>query len=236
MKMIFILYKKEVRDYFNGTTAYIFLFIFLVLTNWLFFQNFFLFNQAEMRGYFSLLPWLFILLAPSLTMRLWAEERKSRTIELLLTLPVREIEVVLAKYLSGLTILATALILSLSLPLTIASLGDLDWGPVIGGYFGALLLGGVYLSVGLFASALTKNSLESFLVAAGLCFGLLIIGEDIVLGRLPSLFQFFLYPFGAGFHFNNIAKGIIDLRDLIYYFGVIILFLGLNLKVLDIKK
>src|SRR3989338_11562529 len=128
------IFKREFVSYFNSPIAYIFVAIFLVVTNWLFFQKFFLSAEVSMRNWFSLLPWVFLLLAPALTMRSWAEEKKSGTIEFLLTLPIRDVEVVLAKFFSSLAFLALSLFLSLSVPITLAVLGDLDGGVIFAGY------------------------------------------------------------------------------------------------------
>ncbi|MFH1191962.1 MAG: ABC transporter permease subunit [bacterium] len=236
MKNIITIFKKELASYFNSPIAYIFAAVFLVVANWLFFQNFFLINQASMREYFMLLPWIFLFLSPAITMRIWAEEKKSGTIELLLTLPVKDWEVVLAKFLSSLVFLSFVLLLSLTIPITVSRLGNMDWGPVIGGYIGAILLGGAYLSLGLFISSLTKNQIIAFLIGLVCCFVVFIIGADFVLqkmgGNIVPVFQFL----GIGAHFNNIGKGLIDSRDLIYYVSFIFLFLYLNVKSIESRN
>lgn len=236
MKNIITIFKKELASYFNSPIAYIFVAVFLVISNWLFFQNFFLINQASMREYFMLLPWIFLFLSPAITMRIWAEEKKSGTIELLLTLPVKDWEVVLAKFLSSLVFLSFVLLLSLTIPITVSRLGNMDWGPIIGGYIGAILLGGAYLSLGLFISSLTKNQIIAFLIGLVCCFAVFIVGADFVLqkmgGNMVSIFQFL----GIGAHFNNIGKGIIDSRDLIYYISFIFLFLYLNVKSIESRN
>lgn len=236
MRNILTIFKKELASYFNSPVAYIFIAVFLVVANWLFFQNFYLIGQANMRSYFILLPWIFLFLSPAITMRIWAEEKKSGTIELLLTLPVKDWEVVLAKFLSSIAFLSFVLLLSLTIPLTVSRLGNMDWGPVIGGYIGAILLGGAYLSLGLFISSLTKNQIIAFLIGLVSCFIVFIIGADFVLqkmsGNIAPIFQFL----GIGAHFNNIGKGIIDSRDLIYYISFIFLFLYLNVKSIESRN
>src|SRR3989338_7346266 len=137
LKIIYILFKKELMSYFNSPIAYVFIGAFLIVGNWLFFNTFFLVGQASIRNYFSFLPWIFLFLAPALTMRLWAEEKKSGTIEFLLTLPITDWQAVLAKFLSALAFLTFSLLLSLSIPFSAAWLGNLDLGPGVGGYFGA---------------------------------------------------------------------------------------------------
>lgn len=236
MGNIIILTKKELANFFNSSLAFIFLVIFLLLTNWLFFQNFFLLDQASLRGYFSLLPTLFLLLAPALTMRLWAEERRSRTIELLLTLPLKDSEVVFAKFLASLAILAVTLLLSLNLPLLAAALGNLDWGPVFAGYLGALLLGGSYLSIGLFTSSLTKNQLAAFIGGISLCFLLFVVGEPIFLSPWPTPLKSLFALLSTGRHFANLVRGVLDSRDIIFYLSLTTFFLVLNVKSLEAQR
>ena len=157
LKTIYILFKKELMSYFNSPIAYIFIGVFLVVGNWLFFNSFFIINQASVRNYFSILPWMFLFLAPAITMRLWSEEKKSGTIEFLLTLPVTDWQVVLAKFFGALVFVFIGLLFSLTLPVSSSILGNLDWGPVIGSYLGSILLAGSYLALGLFISGLTKT-------------------------------------------------------------------------------
>lgn len=235
MKHFLPIFKKELLSYINSPLAYIFTAIFLIVGNWLFFQNFFLLNQASMRNYFDLLPWIFLFITPALTMRLWAEEKKSGTMEVLLTFPVRDIEVVLAKFFGSLFFLFLVLLLSLSLPISIAFIGNLDWGVIIGGYVGALLLGGLYIALGLFISSLTKNQIVAFLLTVVSCFILYIISTPFVLQAVPWLAPI-LRLAGAGDHFSNLARGVIDTRDLIYYFSLIALFLFANNQILNSRN
>ena len=232
-RIVYILFKKELMAYFNSPIAYIFIGVFLIVGNWLFFKNFFLIGQASLRAYFDLLPWIFLFLSPAITMRLWAEEKKSGTIEFLLTLPVTDWQVVLAKFFGALVFLFSALLLSISLPITVAVLGDVDFGPIIGGYVGALFLGGAYLALGLFISSLTKNQIIAFMLGLVACFTAFIIGADFVLIGAPQFLVPILKFLGLGSHFNNIAKGIIDSKDVIYYFSFIFIFLWLNARVIE---
>jgi len=236
MKNIITITKKELASYFNSPIAYIFISIFLIVANWLFFQNFFLINQASMRAYFSLLPWIFLFLAPALTMRLFSEEKKSGTIETLLTLPVSDWEVVLSKFLSALIFISLALIFSLTIPLSINALGKLDWGPVIGGYLGAVLMGGVFIALGLFISSLTKNQIIALLLGIVSCFALYIISSGFVLNSVSTFFAKILSFIGVGSHYFNIQKGIIDFRDMIYYGSFIFLFLWLSARSIEARK
>jgi len=236
VRNIYILFKKELWSYFNSPIAYIFIAVFLIVGNWLYFNSFFLAGQASMRNYFSLLPWMFLFLAPALTMRLWAEERKTGTIEFLLTLPIKDSEAVLAKFFGALAFLIITLLLSASLPITIAFLGNIDPGPMIGGYLGALLLGGSYLALGLFISSLTRNQIIAFVLALAACFAAFIVGADFAVSGAPKILQPTMRFLGLGSHFYNIAKGVIDTRDILYYLSFIFLFLWLNVKVIEERK
>ncbi|MEK7188884.1 MAG: ABC transporter permease subunit [Patescibacteria group bacterium] len=230
------LFKRECASYLNSPIAYIFAAVFLVTTNWLFFQSFFLTDQAVARQWFELLPWVFLLLAPAITMRSWAEEKRSNTMEFLLTLPIRDVEVVLAKFLSSLAFLALVLALSVTLPATIGWLGDIDLGVVITGYIGALLLGSMYLSLGLLVSAFTRNQIVAFLVSLALMFGLFVMGSNQVLsfvsGPLAAAVQFL----STTSHFNTLARGIIDTRDIIYYLSFTSLFVYLNVQIIGSRN
>lgn len=236
IKTIYILFKKELMGYFNSPIAYIFLGVFLVAGNWLFFKNFFLIDQVSMRGYFDLLPWIFLFLTPAITMRLWAEEKRSGTIEFLLTLPVTDWQVVLAKFFGALAFLFIALLLTITLPITLGALGNVDWGPVIGSYLGALFLGGAYLALGLFISSLTKNQIIAFMLSLMACFIAFIIGADFVLVTAPQFAVPTMKFLGLGSHFYNIAKGIIDSKDIIYYLSFIFIFLWLNARIIQIRS
>ncbi len=229
-------FKKELAAYFNSPIAYIFIGVFLVVSMWLFWQDFFLTGQATIRGYLSLLPWIFLFLTPAITMRLWSEEKRSGTIEVLLTLPIKDQEVVLGKFLSSLAFLGINLALSLTLPITVALLGSLDWGPVVGGYLGALFLGAAYLSLGLYISSLTRNQIVAFLLAIVVSFIFYIIGSNLVLESVGSGLASVLSFIGLGSHFSNIAKGVLDSRDIIYYLTFIVFFLFLNVRSLSARQ
>lgn len=233
LKTVYILFKKELMSYFNSPIAYIFIGVFLIVGNWLFFNYFFLIGQASLRNYFVFLPWLFLFLAPALSMRLWAEEKKSGTIEFLLTLPLTDWQVVLAKFLSALAFVAVALALTLSLPISVSYLGNLDLGPVIGGYIGALFLAGAYLALGLFISSLTKNQIIAFVLSLAACFLFFVIGADFVLAGAPQSAVSLMKFLGLGSHFYNITKGVIDTKDIFYYLTFIFLFLWLNARVIE---
>lgn len=237
MKNIYIIFKKELANYFNSAIAYIFMAVFLLVSSWLFFQNFFIANQASMRGYFFYLPWIFLFLTPAITMRLISEEKKSGTIELLLTLPVRDWEVILAKFFSALAFLAVMLVLSLPIPIIVFRLGAaVDLGPIVGGYLGSLLVGAAFLALGLFISTLSKNQIISFVLSLAGGFFVFILGVDFVLMSAPGFLAKILSFLCLGSHFENIAKGVVDSRDLVYYFSFIYLFLYLSEKTLAARN
>jgi ABC-2 type transport system permease protein len=228
MRNILGIYKRELRSYFNSPIAYIFIVVFLLLASWFFFRSFFLYGQADLRPFFSMLPWMFLFFVPAVAMRLWAEERKLGTLELLMTLPVRDGEVILAKFLAGLSLIVVTVLLEFPLVLLTGYLGDVDLGPVIGGFLGSVFLGGAYLAIGLFISSLTENQIVAFILGVVACFALFIVGENIVLFAAPSAIAPLLRFLGLGSHFESIGRGVIDSRDVLYYVTVITFFLFLN--------
>lgn len=233
---IYILFKKELMGYFNSPIAYVFIAVFLIVGNWLFMNSFFIIGQASLRNYFAFLPWIFLFLAPAVTMRLWAEEKKSGTIEFLLTLPLTAWQIVWGKFLAALIFMLIALALSLSLPISLSMLGNLDWGATIGSYLGALFLAGSYLALGLFISSLTKNQIIAFIISLVASFLFFIVGADFVVASAPQLLQPVMNFFGLSSHFYNIAKGVIDTKDIIYYLSFIFIFLWLNAQTITEKK
>jgi ABC-2 type transport system permease protein len=229
---------KEFRSYFQSPIAYIFITAFLVLTHFFFFRGFFLVNQATLREFFGLIPIVFLFFVPALSMRLWAEERKLGTTELLLTFPVEDWEAVLGKYVAALGFLAVALGCTLPLALTVIILGRPDGGAMFGGYLGSLLLGGTYMALGLWISSLTSNQIIAFILALFGSFALFMVGEPIVLSAIPQalgLRSFFAY-LSVGYHFDSMGRGVLDLRDLLYYLSVIAFFLFLNIRSIESRK
>jgi ABC-2 type transport system permease protein len=211
-------FKKEFAAYFVSPIAYIVISIFLLVTGWLFFTTFFLHNQANLRYFFALLPITFAFVVPAVTMRLFSEELNVGSYEVLLTMPLTFQEVVIGKFMAAVVFIAAMLIPTLAYPITVSFLGDLDWGPVVGGYVGAVLLGAAFSSIGLCASSLTRNQIIAFIVGTAICFGLTLI--DKMLFFLPQSLLGVLEYLGADFHFENISKGIIDSRDILYFVSV----------------
>jgi len=228
--------KRELQSYFNAPLGYIFIAVFLVVSSGIFFQDFFLLNQSTLRGYFRILPFLYLFLLPAITMRLWAEERKLGTLESLLTAPLSPLEAVLGKFLASFVFLMIALLLSGVLPLVLFFIGQPDFGPVFGGYLGALFLGAAYLSVGLFISSLTDNQIIAFILSVLILSVLLAIGHDVFLQSLPqALVPFFKY-LSLDLHFKSLLRGVLDSRDFAYYGSVIFLFLYFNVLSLHHRK
>ncbi len=228
------IYKRELRSYFNSPIAYVVIIVFLAIVGWFFTNNLFLANIASMRMVFELVPLVFLFFVPAITMRLLAEEKKSGTLELLTTKPVRDVEIVLAKFLAAWTLLAAALVPTLLYLFTLMAIGEIDLGPVIAGYIGLLLMGGVYIAVGVLASSLTENQIIAFIVGFLLVFALFMV--DKILIYVPEAFASTLEFLGVDYHFSNIARGVIDSRNIIYFASVIGFSLLLSTLSLERRK
>ena len=213
-----VISRREIRTYFNSPVAYIVVPVFVIITGYLFFTQLFLEKQADMRGFFNIMPLLFMFMIPAITMRLLADEKSSGTLELLITMPVRDWEVVFGKFLAAMALLCTAIGLTLVFAITVKSLGPLDRGPAIGGYLGLVLMGGAYVSIGVMASALTRNSIVSFIVAFAISFALYLLGR--LTQFLPQSLQKLVAFLSIDGHFENIGRGVVDIRDVIYYLSV----------------
>jgi len=227
-------YRRELAGYFGQPVAYIVITAYLLICGWFFTSGLFLVGQADVRGYLDVAPTILVFFAPALTMRLLAEEWKNGTMELLLTLPVRDSEVVLGKYLAAFTVLAVAQVLTLAYPLTVGLLGPVDVGQVATGYVGLLLLGGAFLAVGVLASALTSSQVVAFIVSFFVCFGLFLLGKSLPFvpsGLLP-LFDYL----AVDTHFANLTKGVIDSRDVLYFLSIVLLCLAGTVHALEGRK
>jgi ABC-2 type transport system permease protein len=225
MQQVVHIFRKEFKAYFISPIAYIVIAVFLIATAtcWFFFMGFFIVNQASLRGFFVWLPIIFSFVIPAITMRLLSEESNVGSDEILLTLPVTIMDVILGKFLAGIGFIAAMLIPTLAYPIAVASIGQLDWGPVIGGYVGALLLGAAFCAIGLFSSSLTRNQIIAFIIGLAICFTLTLLDKLLVF-LPPSLLGVLSY-LGADYHFQNISKGVIDSRDVVYFLSIC--FIGL---------
>lgn len=229
---------REIRAALGSPLAYTFtaLFVGAALTVFFLVEQFFAGNQASLRGLFSWMPELLVLVCPALTMRVWAEERKLGSYELLATLPLRPIELVLGKFLGALALLAVALLFTAGIPIVVASYGDLDWGPVIAGYLVSLLMGGAYLAIGLVCSALVTDQILALFLGWVLC----------ALTLLPNagFWAFMLSPegvdalrtFGFGARFEAVVRGLLDSGDLLFFLSVTGFFLFVNVVILRWRR
>ncbi len=230
--------KKELKSYFNSPIAYVVVSAFLVFTSvWLFYlQNFFANNVASLRIYFAVIPTVFIILLPALTMRLWAEEKKLGTIELLMTLPFTEEQLVIGKFLSTFILLLIMITLTLPIPIMLSLLGNFDWGQIIGEYLGVLLIGSAGVAVGLLVSSVTTNQITAFISTLLILLLLTLINTINSIADLPVWLTSVFNYLSLGYHFESFRKGLIDTRDLIYYLLITGLFLYINIKVLIFRK
>jgi len=238
MNTILAIAKKELRTYFLSPIALLFIAVFLVAALFSFFwvDGFFARNSADIRPLFARLPVLLIFLVPALGMRLWSEEERTGTMETLRTMPLRIHHMVIGKFLGGMGLVAVALLLTLPLPITVSMLGDLDWGPVWGGYLATLLLAGAYLSLTICISALTSVQIVALVFGAGACALLYLIGSDSVAGLFGNEGAELLRSIGAGSRFDSVQRGVIDLRDLLYFGSLILFFGSLNVLFLQSRR
>jgi ABC-2 type transport system permease protein len=242
MHHVGIIMRRELASYFATPLAYVFILIFLVLANAFTFYlgGFYERGQADLEPFFSFHPWLFLFLIPALSMRLWAEERKSGTIEVLMTQPLTLWEAVLGKYLAAWVFTALALALTFPLWLTVNYLGSPDNGAILAAYLGSLLLAGGFLAIGSCMSALTRNQVVAFILGVAACFLFLLAGFPLVLDVFRSWAPLPLVDAIASLsfltHFESIAKGVIDVRDLLYFAMLIGLFLLATVIALELRK
>jgi ABC-2 type transport system permease protein len=244
MATIYRIFKKELGGYFNSPQAYIFLIVFLILGPALFFNlsngGFFKARQASLGGFFAFLPWLFLFFVPAIAMRIWAEEKRSGTDELLMTMPVRDWEVVLGKYFSALMLILMALVLTLPLVYVVRHFADpktpVDWGPVWCGYVGAFLLGAAMLAIGTWASSLTVNQIIAFIITCAIIFLLILCGLPAVADIFPTRVTDVIGKFSLMQHFISLYRGVLDLSDIVYYLSIIAFFLFLNVRSIESRK
>lgn len=227
--------RKEFRGFFSTPAAYLFVGVFLTLVLFMFFwlETFFARNIADVRPLFEWLPLLLIFLVAALTMRSWAEERVSGTLESLLTAPVRPLELVLGKFFASLLLVSISLLLTLPLPVTVSLLGPLDWGPVIGGYVATLFLAAAYVAIGLYMSVRTDNSIVALILTSVVCGLFYLIGTETITTLFGHEVGSWLALLGTGTRFEAISRGVLDLRDLYYYCSIVGVFLTLNVFSLE---
>jgi ABC-2 type transport system permease protein len=242
MSRTLVIFRRELAAYFNTPVAYVFIVIFLFMTGIFTFYlgNFFQRGQADLKTFFMFHPWLYLFLVPAISMRLWSEERKAGSIELLLTLPVPLLSAVIGKFLAAWAFTAIALALTFPMWLTVDFLGDPDHGVVLASYIGSLLMAGAYLAIGSCMSAITRNQVIAFVVSITVCFLFTVSGAPIVLDFFAAFAPQIVIDWVASFsflrHFEAIANGVIDLRDLVYFLSIMAFWLFANVLVVESKK
>jgi ABC-2 type transport system permease protein len=242
MSQLPVIFKRELASYFATPLAYVFILIFLVLSGVFTFYlgGFFESGQANLAPFFNFHPWLYLFLVPAIAMRLWAEERKSGTIELLMTLPITRFDAVTGKFLAAWVFAGLALLLTFPMVITVNYLGEPDNGAIITGYIGSWLLAGAYLAIGSCMSALAKNQVIAFILAVSVCFLFIVSGFPMVLDGFSGWAPQWLVDAVASLsfltRFDAISKGVIDLRDLLYFLTLIAAWLAATAVVIDLKK
>jgi ABC-2 type transport system permease protein len=234
MRNTWLFCQKELRSYFNSPVAYIVLTVFLLITGFFFTSSLFLIGQASMRSLFSLVPLVFLFFVPAITMRLLAEEKRSGSIELLVTLPTRDWEIVLGKFCAAWVLVSVAIGLTLMFTFSVGAIGSLDVGETVAGYVGLLLLGGAFAAIGTWSSSLTRNQIVAFIISLAVIAALYLV--DDLLPVLPLTWAPVLQFLSVSYHFENISRGVIDTRDLVYYISLIFLMLFLAHRALESRR
>lgn len=236
MSKTWVIYKRELGEYFYSPVAYAAIVVLLFYMGWKGLNSILEAStpQANLRPFFAFSPWILCFVGPALTMHLIAEEKGKKTLQLLLSMPVSDWAVVLGKYLAALTVLLVALVLSLAYPITIAQFGNLDWGVTAGGYLGLGLMGATTLAIGMMTSSWTKSQFLAFIIGTFACLMLWEMGSPDTLMWLPSSLTGFFQYLALGFHMENISKGVLDTRDFVYYLSMV--GAGLLLAVLSLES
>ncbi|GAB5382079.1 MAG: ABC transporter permease [Aliiglaciecola sp.] len=242
MGMVATLFKRELSSFFATPVAYVFITIFLILSGVFafFIGSLYERGQADLLPFFNFHPWLYLFLVPAIAMRTWSEERKSGTIELLMTLPISSLQAVLGKFLASWAVLGLSLLLTFPLWITVNYLGNPDNGVIIAAYIGSWLMAGAFLAIGMCMSALTKNQVVAFILAVVICFLFVVSGSNIVLDAFkdwaPSIVIDTVASFSFLTHFESIAKGVIALNDVGYFLISIAIWLYASLLIIEHKK
>lgn len=234
MRNILTIGRRELGAYFNSPVAYIVIPAYLLVSGYLFFSQVFLVGEASLRDFFGTAPLLFIFFFPAVTMRLLAEEKRTKTIELLITMPVTDWQVIIGKFLGALGVLLMMLLLTVAYAVTLSTMGKLDWGATVAGYLGLVLLGASYIAIGLMASSWTRHQVAASLITVAITFALYIGGK--LLPILPKALAPIVEYLSLDSHFSNIARGVLDTRDLIYYLSLIGVCLFMATQSLDSRR
>jgi ABC-2 type transport system permease protein len=240
MNSFSVIYKRELKSYFETPSAYVFAVVFLLLSGVFTFylSNFYETGVATLDGFFSWHPWLYLFLVPAISMRLWSEERRLGSLELLMTLPVTTLEVVLGKYLAAWSFLSIALLLTFPIWITVNYLGDPDNGVIIAGYIASLIMAGGYLAIGACISSLTRNQVVAFVISAVVCFLFTISGFSMVLNFFSSLgfSQIMIDTINSLSiltNFLDMTKGVLEVKSLLFFFSLIVFWLAINIVVVN---
>ncbi len=221
MNKVYYIAKRELGSYFNSVVAYVVVVLFLVVTGALFWLTFFDDVQIlSLRGFFNQAPLFLAFFVPAITMGSIATEKRSGTLELLMTMPISNFQIVLGKFAAAMVLLAVVFLMTLPYPYTLSLLGDLDWGAVWAGYAGLMLLGGAYTAIGIMASSWTRDQVVAVLIAFSLCFFLFVI-DQLVGGQPTGTMAYVVEYASTNYHFQNIARGVLDVRNVVYYLSVI---------------
>jgi len=235
MNNILQIYLKEVRSYFNGPMAYIFLVIFSIVNGYFFSNTFFIFGQSDMRALFQIVPLVYLFFIPAISMSIISKEKNSGTMEVICTLPIKEHEFVIGKYLASITLIFVGLLLTSIHLCNLMAVGtNIDYGAIFTGYLGLFLAGCVYAAMGIFASSLTDNQVVAFIIAIFLVLIFFLIDKLLIFipNSVSGIFQYI----SIDYHLSNIAKGVIDSRNIIYFFSMIGLFLMMTIETLVSRK
>ena len=235
MHNMLTIYKKELRSFFNTPMAYIFLVVFALVNGYFFTNTFFLYNQLDMRSLFGIVPLVYLFFIPAVSMGLISREKSLGTIEIITTLPVRERDIVIGKFLAGLSLILIALLTTLVHYITLINVGTtIDHGAVFTGYLGLALLGGVYTAVGIFSSSLTENQVIAFIVGIAIVITFFLMDKLLVF--VPPGLAGIIQYLSTEFHLSNMSRGVIDTRNIVYFGSVIGFFLFMTTRVLESRK
>ena len=235
MHNIKAIYYKEMKAYFNSPMAYIFLVIFAMITGYFFTRTFFLFNQSDMRSLFNIVPLVYLFFIPAITMGLIAREKNVGTMEVMATLPLKDIEFIIGKFLSAFSLVLAGLIVTVVQFITLIQVGtNIDYGAVFTGYLGLALVGALYCSIGTFASSITDNQVVAFII--GIFIVIIFFLMDKMLIFIPISLAGLVQYLSVDYHLSNISRGVIDTRNLIYFGSFIGFFLFISIRVLEIRK
>jgi len=232
---MFLIFKKELSSFFNRAVAYITLLVFLLLAGWFSMNTFFLSNQSNLRQLFNVIPIIYLAFVPAITMNLIAKEKNEGTLEFLTTMPLRDADIVIGKFLSSVALIGIALLFTFPQFITVLTIGNnVDVGALVCGYIGLLLMGSAYAAIGVFASTITDNQIVAFII------GFLIISFFFILDKIlmfvPGFLSGILQYMSSGYHLEGISRGVIDSRNIIYFASIITFFLLLSIRVLEIRK